>query len=107
MPRGVTGPSEPHEHDPRRVYSTTSTDWQARVDFDRLRRDRLARARMKMEEHDLGAIVCFVTAPDQRRQGVATALLGATMLLGDDCKVVNDPDKEERLALSKLRKNSG
>jgi hypothetical protein len=51
---------KPHEHDPRRVYSTTSTDWQARVDFDRLRKDRLARARMKMEEHDLGAVVCFV-----------------------------------------------
>jgi hypothetical protein len=51
---------KPHEHDPRRVYSTTATDWQARVDFDRLRKDRLARARMKMEEHDLGALVCFV-----------------------------------------------
>ena len=51
---------KPHEHDPRRVYSTTSTDWQARVDFDRMRRDRLARARMKMEELDLGALVCFV-----------------------------------------------
>jgi Xaa-Pro aminopeptidase len=51
---------KPHEHDPRRVYSTTATDWQARVDFDRLRRDRLARARMMMEKHDLGALVCFV-----------------------------------------------
>ncbi len=51
---------KPHEHDPRRVYSTTSTDWQARVDFDRLRRDRLARARMMMEKNDLGALVCFV-----------------------------------------------
>jgi Xaa-Pro aminopeptidase len=50
----------PHEHEPRRVYSTTATDWQARVDFDRLRRDRLARARQKMAEHDLGALVCFV-----------------------------------------------
>ena len=51
---------KPHEHDPRRVYSTTGTDWQARVDFDRLRRDRLARARMMMEKQDLGAVVCFV-----------------------------------------------
>lgn len=50
----------PHEHDPRRTYSTTATDWQARVDFDRLRRDRLARARLMMERHDLGALVCFV-----------------------------------------------
>ena len=51
---------KPHEQEPRRVYSTTATDWQARVDFDRLRRDRLARARMMMEKHDLGALVCFV-----------------------------------------------
>jgi Xaa-Pro aminopeptidase len=51
---------KPHEHDPRRVYSTTATDWQARVDFDRMRRDRLARAREIMEREDLGALVCFV-----------------------------------------------
>ena len=51
---------KPHEWDPRRTYSTTGTDWQARVDFDRLRGDRLARARMMMEKHDLGALVCFV-----------------------------------------------
>src|SRR5579859_733728 len=51
---------KPHEHDPRRAYSTTGTDWQARVDFDRLRRDRLARARMMMAKHDIGALVCFV-----------------------------------------------
>lgn len=51
---------QPHEHDPRRVYSTTATDWQERVNFDRLRRDRLARARLMMEKHDLGALVCFV-----------------------------------------------
>ncbi len=49
----------PHEHDPRRVFSTTSTDWQARVDFERLRKDRLARARLMMEKHDVGALVCF------------------------------------------------
>ena len=51
---------KPHEYDPRRTYSTTATDWQARIDFDRLRRDRLARARMMMEKYDLGALVCFV-----------------------------------------------
>src|SRR5262249_10413026 len=28
---------------------------------------------------DVGAIVCFVVAPDQRRQGVATALLDAAI----------------------------
>jgi Xaa-Pro aminopeptidase len=51
---------KPHEFDPRRTYSTTATDWQARVSFDRLRRDRLERARAQMEKHDLGALVCFV-----------------------------------------------
>ena len=30
----------PHEYDPRRTYSTTATDWQARVDFGRLRHPR-------------------------------------------------------------------
>jgi GNAT superfamily N-acetyltransferase len=28
---------------------------------------------------DVGAIVCFVVAPDQRRQGIATQLLGAAL----------------------------
>src|ERR671936_52493 len=51
---------KPHEYAPRRAYSPPATDWQARVDFDRLRRDRVARARMMMEKHDLGALVCFV-----------------------------------------------
>ncbi len=48
-----------HEYLPRQVYSTTATDWQARVDFDRMRRDRLARARQQMAAHDLGALVLF------------------------------------------------
>ena len=39
----------PHHIDPRRLYSQTSTDWQQRVDHDRLRRDRLARARAAMD----------------------------------------------------------
>src|ERR671919_3047230 len=50
----------PHHTDPRRLYSQTSTDWQQRVDHDRLRRDRLARARAAMEEHDLGGLIMFV-----------------------------------------------
>ncbi|HVB76947.1 MAG TPA: Xaa-Pro peptidase family protein [Candidatus Nitrosotalea sp.] len=51
---------KPHEFEPRRTYSYTATDWQARVDFDRMRRERLARARAMMEKHDIGALVCFV-----------------------------------------------
>ncbi len=49
-----------HEYQPRRVYSTTATDWQARVDFARMRRDRLQRARDQMEDHDLGGLILFV-----------------------------------------------
>src|SRR4051794_16976868 len=61
---------KPHEHDPRRVYSTTSTDWQARVDFDRLRSDRLARARVMVGKHDLGALGCFVGGKGRYITGV-------------------------------------
>ncbi|MCR4403253.1 MAG: Xaa-Pro peptidase family protein [Firmicutes bacterium] len=50
----------PHEYSPRRVYSTSGTDWQERVNFDRMRKERLARAKQMMEKHDLGALVCFV-----------------------------------------------
>jgi Xaa-Pro aminopeptidase len=49
----------PHEYDPRRVYSQTGVDWQGRVDYDRMRRERLQRAKDKMEEKDLGALVLF------------------------------------------------
>jgi len=49
-----------HEYLPRRVYSTTATDWQGRVNFDRLRRDRLDRAKQQMKKHDLQGLVLFV-----------------------------------------------
>jgi len=48
-----------HEYDPRRNYSVTHTDWQERVNFDRLRKERLQKAREKMEEFDLGALILF------------------------------------------------
>jgi Xaa-Pro aminopeptidase len=53
---------KPHEWDPRRVYSQTGADWQHRVDFDRLRKDRLQRLREQMTAHDLGAMVLFAGA---------------------------------------------
>jgi Xaa-Pro aminopeptidase len=53
---------KPHEWDPRRLYSQTGADWQYRVDFERLRKDRLQRAREQMEAHDLGALVLFAGA---------------------------------------------
>src|ERR1700687_4798103 len=53
---------KPHEWDPRRVYSQTGADWQQRVDFDRLRKDRLQRLRDQMSARDLAALVLFAGA---------------------------------------------
>ena len=53
---------KPHEWEPHRLYSQTGADWQYRVDFDRLRRDRLAKAREQLNKHNLGALVLFAGA---------------------------------------------
>src|ERR1700676_704752 len=53
---------KPHEWDPRRVYSQTGADWQYRVDFDRLRKDRLQKLKDQMSARDLGALVLFAGA---------------------------------------------
>src|ERR1700730_3359991 len=53
---------KPHEWDPRRLYSQTGADWQYRVDFERMRGDRLARMREQMTQRDLGAMVLFAGA---------------------------------------------
>src|SRR6266853_5861777 len=53
---------KPHEWDPRRLYSQTGADWQYRVDFDRLRSERLERLREQMKADDLGALVLFAGA---------------------------------------------
>jgi Xaa-Pro aminopeptidase len=42
-----------------RTYGTMGVDWEQRVDFDRLRRERLARAKQFLAESDLGALLCF------------------------------------------------
>jgi Xaa-Pro aminopeptidase len=52
----------PHEYRPRRVYGQTGVDWQGRVNFDRLRRERLGRAKEQLEVFDLGALVLFAGA---------------------------------------------
>jgi Xaa-Pro aminopeptidase len=36
-----------------------AVDWEQRVDFDRLRRERLARAKEHLERSELGALLCF------------------------------------------------
>ena len=53
---------KPHETSPRRLYSQSGADWQYRVDFDRLRQERLDKAREQMEADDLGALVLFAGA---------------------------------------------
>lgn len=53
---------QPHHWDPRRMYSQTGADWQQRVDFERLRKDRLARVREQMDANDVGALVLFAGA---------------------------------------------
>ena len=53
---------QPHEWDPRRLYSQTGADWQYRVDFDRLRKERLEKLQAEMAAQDLGALVLFAGA---------------------------------------------
>jgi Xaa-Pro aminopeptidase len=40
-------------------FGTMGVDWEERVDFDRLRRERLARAKEHLARSDLGALLCF------------------------------------------------
>ena len=42
-----------------RTYGTMSVDWEMRADMDRLRTERLARARQHLKESSLGALLCF------------------------------------------------
>ena len=53
---------KPHEWDPRRLYSQTGADWQYRIDFERLRKDRLAKMQEQMTKRDIGALVLFAGA---------------------------------------------
>jgi Xaa-Pro aminopeptidase len=43
------------------TYGLHAVDWEQRIDFDALRRDRLARAKEFLEQSDLGAVLCFDT----------------------------------------------
>jgi Xaa-Pro aminopeptidase len=42
-----------------RTYGTMAVDWEERVDFERLRRERLARAQAGLAQSELGALLCF------------------------------------------------
>ena len=53
---------EQHHSNPRRLYSQSGVDWQYRVDFERLRQERLQRTRDQLEAFDLGALVLYAGA---------------------------------------------
>jgi Xaa-Pro aminopeptidase len=40
-------------------YGTNVVDWEQRADMERLRRDRLARAKAHLEQSEIGALLCF------------------------------------------------
>ena len=40
-------------------YGTMGVDWENRVDFDRLRKERLARAKAALANSEMGALLCF------------------------------------------------
>ncbi|HSL65096.1 MAG TPA: Xaa-Pro peptidase family protein, partial [Gaiellaceae bacterium] len=42
-----------------RTYGTNAVDWEQRADFERLRRERLARAKAGLARSELGALLCF------------------------------------------------
>jgi Xaa-Pro aminopeptidase len=41
------------------THGTMAVDWEDRIDFDRLRRERLARIKSLLERSELGALLCF------------------------------------------------
>ena len=41
------------------TYGTMAVDWENRVDFDRLRRERLARTKELLVKSEMGALLCF------------------------------------------------
>lgn len=42
-----------------KTYGTMAVDWEQRVDFERLRRERLDRAKRLLKESEMGALLCF------------------------------------------------
>jgi Xaa-Pro aminopeptidase len=42
-----------------KTYGTMAVDWEQRIDFDRLRRERLARIKEMLAKSELGSILCF------------------------------------------------
>ncbi len=42
-----------------KTYGTMGVDWEERVDFERLRTERLARIKRLLKDSELGALLCF------------------------------------------------
>ena len=42
-----------------RTYGLMGVDWEERINFDRLRKERLARAKQHLQESEMGALLCF------------------------------------------------
>ncbi|HEU0027399.1 MAG TPA: aminopeptidase P family protein, partial [Ktedonobacterales bacterium] len=42
-----------------KTYGTMGVDWEARVDYERLRTQRLDRIKKLLAESDIGALLCF------------------------------------------------
>src|SRR5512140_485823 len=42
-----------------KTYGTMAVDWEQRIDFDRLRKERLARAKALLAKSEMGALLCF------------------------------------------------
>src|SRR6202049_3702701 len=40
-------------------FGSMAVDWEQRIDFDRLRRERLARAKLMLQGSEMGALLCF------------------------------------------------
>jgi len=42
-----------------KTYGTMAVDWEERINFDRLRKERLERAKKLLKESEMGALLCF------------------------------------------------
>src|ERR1700751_4288933 len=66
---------QPHEWDPRRLYSQTGADWQYRVDFDRLRKGRLVKLQEQMVARGVGRRVLIRRGEYTFRAGLISGKL--------------------------------
>jgi len=75
-----------HKTSPRRLYSHTGADWQYRVDFERLRQERLQKTRDQIKAFDLGALVLYAGANIRYVTGILCVL--ASFRTAATCSVV-------------------